>query len=130
MKTIGIITRDVSILFFSCILLIGCKKKTPILQHFITQDGIEVTTEYVDQGAYGSYVEVSLEKDGLPPEVIFLRSEDAKPMVDSLVDNIIYIHYDGYPSKDSILQPQRVLLGESLFNNFGYQFHISNKIGK
>lgn len=117
MKTIEIIIQVVSGIIFLCTILVGCKENPIILQRFENQDNIEVKVSYIDQGAFGSYVEISLRKENHPSEVLFLRSEDAKPVVDSVKNNIVYIHYDRFPSIDSILNPEKVLLGESLFND-------------
>lgn len=126
MKIKGIIIAVVSCVLL-CIIFIGCGENKTKLQQFTTSDNIDVLVEYTDQGAYGSYVKISLSGDSID-ENFFLRSEDVIPSVDSVVNNTIYIHYEKFPSNDSILNPQLVLLGESLFHiKSRFKLDITNK---
>lgn len=126
MKIKGTINAVVNSILL-CIMFIGCRENKARLQQFTTPENIKVLVEYTDQGAYGSHVTLSLSGDSTK-ETFILRSEDAIPSIDSIVNKTIYIHYEGFPSKDSILNPQLVLLGESLFKTkTQFSLKIANK---
>jgi len=84
---------------------------------------------FEDQGAWGSCV--MLEISGLDEsaeETISIRAEDSMPVLDSIVSKDVYISYRDFPSKDTNLQIQQVLLGDALArqDSLKYTYHFTN----
>lgn len=82
---------------------------------------------FIDQGAWGSYVELKIYDFDMKLMVsIFMRSEDAIPSFDSIKGKDVYINYQNLPSNDSILGHDRCVLGESLWSKdkLKYSYHF------
>ena len=87
---------------------------------------------YKEQGAFGSSAILRVcDEIGIIEEEIGLRSEDVKPQFDSIVGKDIYISYKDFPSTDTILKYENIVLGDALFrqDSLKYRYHFRNMKG-
>ena len=116
-------------LAISLICIFDSKDSSPRLLSMSKFDSGYAEMLFIDQGAWGSYVELKIyDYDMKLMESIFMRSEDTTPSLDSIIGKDVYISYQNLPGNDSILEHERCLLGESLRgkDKLKYNYHFRN----
>lgn len=93
----------------------------------INFDGGQAELVVVEQGKFGSYADLRIyNSEAEHIESISIRAEDSLPSLDSIIGKDVYVSYRTFPSSDSILSYDRVMLGESLLDHdklkFNYHF--------
>lgn len=107
------------------------------IQEFIGKHEI-VTLSGVDQGAFGTDVQLRIcdVNQEFKLEEISLRAEDHIPVIDSVYQQTVFIHYEfASPSDSAVLLPfKSVVLGEALLDpgklKYNYVFkglYLSNR---
>ncbi|MFG6425835.1 MAG: hypothetical protein K1W14_05505 [Muribaculaceae bacterium] len=84
---------------------------------------------YEKQGAFGTSATLEIYNEtGAIDEKIGLRSEDVKPQLDSIVGKDVYVSYQDFPSADTILKFEKVVLRDALFRqgSLKYRYHFRN----
>lgn len=105
-----------------------------LLQEYGTSTG-HMRLTYIDQGALGGYVKLRIcDKRNILVEEVSMRGEDYYPIIDSVKDENVSLHYE-MPTSQIVgevttLNKQNVFLGETLLNRdkLKYKYCFSNVV--
>ena len=120
---------QIGMFVFAAALFSGDRHDAPQQVRSISFDGGQAELVIFDQGTFGSYADLRIyNSEAKQIESISIRTEDATPIIDSIIGNDVYVSYLDFPGGDSILPYDRVLLGESLLehDNLKFNYHFRN----